>query len=356
MKQLLVMCLISLASLGFAQDTEQIDISGWVSARPDLLGKKGTPALSYGDEQQRLIDRDIYNNARRNSVWCPTDSLWEQRRIDMGLNRFGKAPCPTEGNCDDPAVRDATDTSAKVVNIYVHLMRNSDGTGGVNIDNARAAYKQMVNDYAGTGLTFNLVGAQWVNDSNYAVIPAYTPFNLNWLNAINGMKQAYAVWPQYVCNIFVSGQTSSPFGVLLGIATFPWDPAALTKTGGLWINNVAMSRGQHTFAHELGHCFGLWHTQHGVSEVASCSACYEFADGSNGDVAGDFCSDTPPTPTNYNCSGPGGSDCQGTPWGPTQPENFMGYGPDSCQTLFTSQQVSRMHCWLADANPLWITQ
>jgi len=342
-KLLLLTCIVPFA---LAQDnTVPIDIGNW------------SRAVSKNRVHEVIdpIDRYTYDNSRAGLQWCPTDRLWAERRTELGIDRKTSG-CPTEGACDDPAVRDATATTPKTVNIYVHLVRNSDGSGGVNINNARAAYTQMVADYAGTGISFNLVGAQWIDDDTYAVIPAFSFFNNNWLNAINNLKQTYAVFPQYVCNIFVTGQQSGFFGVLLGIATFPWEPNALTNTGGLWLNNIAMTGSSHTFGHELGHCFGLWHTHHGVSEVPSCSNCYEYASGVEGDYRGDFCSDTPPTPTNATCGPPGGSDCQQTPWGPTQPENLMGYGPDACLNLFTNQQISRMHCWLEDANPLWITQ
>lgn len=345
MRVVFCFCIALAASFGFAQSIEPIEVKDF------LYGGDKFEESSVVDEAQELIDLDTYNNARK-TAWCMSDSLWQQKREQFGVQDM--PACPTEGICDDPIERDGTSTATKTINIYVHLMRNSNGSGGVNINNARAAYRQMLNDYAPYGIRFNLVGARWINNSTYATIPAYSPFSSAWFNAIANMKNQYAVNAGNVCNIFVSGQQSSFFGTLLGIATFPWDPDALTKQGGLWLNNIAMTGSSHTFAHELGHCFGLWHTHHGVSEVPSCSSCYELASGVDGDITGDFCSDTPPTPTNYNCSGPGGSDCQGTPWGPTQPSNIMGYGPDSCQNQFTLHQTKRMHCWIPDALPNWI--
>ncbi len=269
MKNYLLLCLLTAVSFGFAQDTENIDLRDW-NRRSEALANQSDEDYPNAEE---LIRQDTYNNARKNAIWCPTDSIWEERRQALGMKETAAlAGCPTEGACDDPGVRDNTELVAKTVNIYVHLMRNTNGTGGVNVDSAIAAYNQMIADYAQSGITFNLVGAEWVNNTTYATIPAYSPFNNNWYNTINNMKADYALYPRYICNIFVSGQAPSSFGTLLGIGTFPWDPAATTNTGGLWMNNVAMTAGSHTFAHELGHCFGLWHTHHGVSEVASCLA------------------------------------------------------------------------------------
>jgi hypothetical protein len=105
--------------------------------------------------------------------------------------------------------------------------------------------------------------------------------------------------------------------------------------------------------HEMGHCLGLWHTHHGVDETDGCSdPCYENTHTPNdpaADLVGDFCKDTPPTPTNYDCAPPGGTDCFGISWGTTDYTNFMGYGDDSCIDHFTGEQGSRLHCWSRDA-------
>ncbi len=287
---------------------------------------------------------------------CPTTDLYYER-VGISDDTFRGSGCPTEGACDVPATRDGTSTSAKTVNVIVHVMNSSSGQGpsGVGQAEVDAGMAQLAADYAGTGISFNLVATRFHNDNDFHCITKYHPYNSTWYADILAMKDQYAEDPANSCNIFISCQDSSPFGVLLGIGTFPWDPDALTNRGGLWMNSAYWGAGQKTAAHEMGHCLGLWHTHHGVSEVTSCGSCYEFASGVEGDVRGDFCSDTPPTPTNYNCSPPGGSDCQGTAWGATQPENYMGYAPDSCYDTFTSQQVSRMHCWSAAATPGWLS-
>lgn len=355
MKQLLALLCLT-ASFGFAQDFEEfrfdpngelVDFQEEESLDlidPGLLGRHGL---------KDLIRQDEYQNARRNSAWCLSDALWQEKRQRLGLVDVNKAGCPTEGPCDSPGVRDATSLAGRTLQLYFNVFRNNNGSGGISLAQARATFFQIRDDLAPYNINVAAAG-RFINNSTYATIPAYSPFSNNWLNAISNMKAQYAVNPANQCNIFVTGQASSPFGTLLGIATFPWDPAADTAQGGLWLNNIATGSGAHTATHELGHCFGLWHTHHGVSEVSSCGNCYEFASGVEGDIRGDFCSDTAPTPTNYNCAGPGGSDCQGTAWGATDPDNFMGYGPDTCINQFTLQQAQRMHCWLSDALPGWI--
>jgi len=109
--------------------------------------------------------------------------------------------------------------------------------------------------------------------------------------------------------------------------------------------------------HEVGHCLGLWHTFHGVDEVPQCGDCYEAAGRSpeQGDVTGDWCSDTNPTPTNANnCFDPAGTDpCSGNGWVATPYLNYMGYS-HICPDEFTDQQAGRMHCWTSDILSGWL--
>ena len=74
-----------------------------------------------------------------------------------------------------------------------------------------------------------------------------------------------------------------------------------------------------------------------------------------GDETGDFCSDTPPTPTNFGCSDPTGSDgCSGEPWAPTDFHNYMSYTPDFCRDNFTAQQMGRTQCWFESRLTGWL--
>jgi hypothetical protein len=52
------------------------------------------------------------------------------------------------------------------------------------------------------------------------------------------MKTQYAVGVGETLNIFISClNSSSPFGTVYGIGTFPWDAVATNATGGLWLNS-----------------------------------------------------------------------------------------------------------------------
>lgn len=84
-----------------------------------------------------------------------------------------------------------------------------------------------------------------------------------------------------------------------------------------------------TATHEIGHYFGLLHTW--GSESLSCAS-------------DDFCADTPNTNTRQRGCKLNEASCETGKIVMTQ--NFMEYTDDSCMTLFTKNQVERMHAVL----------
>jgi hypothetical protein len=273
------------------------------------------------------------------------------------------AGCPQQGKCDNSTYRATHSSGNLVVSLTVHIMNSATGKSpdGVTPSVATTMLQRVNSAYGAYGVSFTWTIVEH-NDNAYYCIPGYSGTNQNWYNAIQGMKTQYAVNPTSTLNVFISCMDPSLQGVLFGIATFPWDPAAITKTGGLWLNGIAVDseaqlKGDVTFEHELGHCLGLWHTFHGSDEILGCNLdCEELPHALRDPPAnevGDFCSDTPATPRDYACSSPTGDACNGKPWGNTDYTNYMGYGmdPQPCGNHFTDEQELRIKCWTCDALP-----
>lgn len=294
---------------------------------------------------------------------CATEHVWAEKNSRTGAGDSGAA-CAGRGDCDNPAIRDATGVDAVTVRLIVHVMANAEGQvpNGATRTAVDAAIAELSTHFSDAGIDF--VHETRVHaDARFYCIRSYSPFNFNWQQDIVAMKRAYAETPESALNIFVSCQNGGTLGSLLGYSTFPWDADALTADGGVWVNSAFFGAGNHALTHEVGHALGLWHTHHGTSEMAACDdACTETVhatDDPAADWVGDLCRDTPASPTHYDCEAPAGEDCAGTPWdafGPVDVTNFMGYGRDDCTSHFTPNQASRMHCWVTHALASLITQ
>jgi PKD repeat protein len=276
--------------------------------------------------------------------WCHTQIIFEERAaLDAALS---PEACAQRGPCDDAGIRNSwipgDSTSITYVRMVIHILRNDDGSNPISSD---ALVQQQVDrlnaDFLQARIQFEYT-IDYVNSSAWRVLSE---------NEISELKAATAIKPDSQLNVWVTYVT---YGYSFG--TFPWDPASRSVYGGIVMGHFHWTGGPNSvFAHEVGHCLGLYHTFNGIEEVSPCGPCYEYPGASSRDYLGDRCSDTPPTPLYRYCSNAGGADsCYGQPFGYTQPENYMGYTPQSCYSLFTPQQRGRMNCWLDDELSTWV--
>ncbi len=282
--------------------------------------------------------------------WCVTHERYLASLQARGIDPRG-VDCPMDGPCDDPAARDASVpdelTPFKTYRLSIHVFCNNNGSNcAATASDVDIAVGRLNTDYAPWRIQF-VYEMNFVNSTRYRTLDPGEEF---------GMKNNNANSPATKLNIYV---VTVPSGGNWG--TFPWDPDSLGVMGGVVMNQsvfVATTGFPSVLTHEVGHCLGLWHTHHGVSEVPECSACYEAAGRTteNGDNTGDRCSDTNPTPRNDGrCyDAPGSDPCSGNPWGSTPYLNYMSYSYGFCPIQFTPQQAGRMHCWTEDTLSGWL--
>jgi PKD repeat protein len=281
--------------------------------------------------------------------WCYTQIMYE-RKLANSNSALSPEACALEGPCDQPASRDGYSPSAETpliyMKLYFHVFANDNGSSPATTPTNVANQVNTLNaDYLPYRIQFEYE-MRTINDSRYRVFESQGEFD--------AAKDQYALDPSEQINIYV-GQVNVG-GEAYSFGTFPWDTDALGNRGGVVMNMYQFYPYEPaTLTHELGHCIGLWHTFRGVSETTTCGSCYESVGAADADYRGDLCSDTPPTPLNYNCSPPGGTDpCSSLPWGSTAPQNYMSYAPSGCQTEFTPQQAGRMRCWILNELSSWI--
>ncbi len=211
--------------------------------------------------------------------------------------------------------------------ITVHIVRNSNGTGGISESFIYNEIDKINGYYVESGLQFYIDAIKYIN-------------NTGLYNFQTSMESSLADSRDVTntINMYFVKQIGFFGGSACGYAYLPeqeLDRILISEECGLDGN---------TIAHEIGHYFDLLHT-HG--SVNSYTASEELVDGSNCSSTGDLLCDTPADPmlsnnVNSSCVYTGSfRDANGQIYQPDT-HNMLSYSRGSCRDSFSSGQHSRM--------------
>lgn len=226
----------------------------------------------------------------------------------------------------------SSSTRASIVNsipIKAHIIRKSDGTGGLSEADLNTAMANVNAFYANAFMEFFICdGINYIDDDNYYDFTTSEETALTTANNVNGLINIY----------FTDAVENDSGSNLCGYAYYPGGADVI-----LMANSCATNGS--TLPHEIGHFFSLRHT-HGPSNTILTT---ELVDGSNCDTDGDEICDTPADPrlstTNVNpsCVYIGtDTDANGDTFAP-DPNNIMSYSRKACRTHFSNQQYARIY-------------
>ena len=220
-----------------------------------------------------------------------------------------------------PALLQAHPNAARNVPVHIHIIHDSNGSGGVVTSSMINSQMSVLNNaYASSGISFTLASTDTTNNASwYTAQPGTT--------ADTQMKPALHVGGKADLNLY----TNNMGGGLLGWATFPSDYASHPSMDGVVVLYASLPGGSaapynlgDTATHEVGHWCGLYHTFQG-----GCTK------------NNDYVSDTPQEKSAaFGC--PTGRDSCPRNAGLDPITNFMDYTDDSCMNTFTTGQSTRM--------------
>jgi hypothetical protein len=214
------------------------------------------------------------------------------------------------------------------VEIWVHSINEDDGTGGPTHQEVIDELKDLEDYFAPHNICFAFMGYDKINDSGYASDPDFD---------VDDADDLIADYPpnSTVLDIYI-----------LPDYTFFRGSAFAIPNHYLLIYAGRFNKPH--LSHEMGHCFGLYHTHETGFGV-------ECPDGSNSSTAGDKCSDTPADDDGGWSSSPCSYTGGGTNCGQAinaDPDNIMSYAPYACRDEFTADQRARMYSNLASSATL----
>ena len=259
-------------------------------------------------------------------------SFFQDHGLRCGVDRlpqFYSLGTSADCNSSNTTIKAEYDpsTGTFTIPVWVHEIRNKQGTLGVlNGTQVSSQIAALNAAFASAGVQFTLAGqtlsknTNWYNDGGtyYNTLARDVNNNLNiYTNTASG-NLGYAYVP--------SGG---------GVVGNKWDRVVIyyRAFGNPGTYGAPYNEGD-TTVHEVGHYLGLYHTfQGGCASASNCSH--------NGDL---ICDTNPESTPNFSpCTR--NSACG--PWlDPTI--NYMDYSDDPCMYQFSSNQMNRMRCTIAN--------
>ncbi|WP_445735664.1 zinc-dependent metalloprotease [Mariniflexile sp.] len=157
-------------------------------------------------------------------------------------------------------------SSAICINVFFHIVRNTDGTNAFPIPNTNEIVRELNEFYSPHNILINNAGTSFIDNTSNLYVDVNEGIAI-----ANARNQSQAINYYIVDDMEFNGFALD----VPSIALFIRDNRVLTSTS----------------AHELGHCLGLEHTHKGLAYGES--GCAEAIDGSNCSSCGDFVCDTP---------------------------------------------------------------
>jgi hypothetical protein len=221
--------------------------------------------------------------------------------------------------------------------IAVHIIRQSNGAGGMTTTELNQALSTLSQNYMPHGIYFQFMGSDFIDNDDFFFGDFFSTNTL--LNSLftqnsNGNAIDIYIGPR---------ENPVPGGIASGIPGVNLYVGGVVTMGG--VNTyLAMSP---VLSHEMGHCLGLFHTFQGT--FSGTSGCSELVNGSNCDVCGDYVCDTPADPVRLfnfplpNCewTNPGITDANSQLYNPDE-QQIMAYTFPQCMNHFSDGQKTRM--------------
>jgi hypothetical protein len=279
------------------------------------------------------------------SIWKNPNSL-QRKRVDF-LKKYplkevfqlqsieykqGKFQIPASSKILKELPEEDLFASVKVIPIVAHIVRRTNGSGGLTeaqLGNAITAVNGFYDDFH---FRFIVCEIRYI-DSDAIFNHTFSHLaetNGNPSSSFNTLSVTTRNVSRYLNMYFVPNSSTS----------WTWRPLADARRQHILMLNSQTTNGV-TPSHEIGHWLDLFHT-HGSGDFTD-----ELVNGSNCSTAGDFVCDTPADPNlsgvvNSSCVYTGTSvDANNQAFRPDT-RNILSYSINTCRNRFTDDQIYRM--------------